>query len=64
LKKIIERAIKSPEFKNLLDLNPLIKAQAKATSAKKLQSDRYAKFRDMGESAITQIKTRSEERTQ
>lgn len=44
--------------------NPLLKAQTKATSSKKLQADRYAKFREMGESAMTQIRARSEERTQ
>jgi len=44
--------------------NPLLKAQTKATNPKKLQTERYAKFRDIGESAITHIRTRSEERTQ
>jgi acetyl-CoA carboxylase carboxyl transferase subunit alpha len=44
--------------------NPLLKAQTKAASPKKLQTDRYAKFREMGEHAIAQVRTRSEERTQ
>jgi acetyl-CoA carboxylase carboxyl transferase subunit alpha len=44
--------------------NPILKAQTKATNAKKLQSDRYAKFREMGESAMAQVRTRTEERTQ
>ena len=44
--------------------NPLVKAQAKAASPKKLLSERYSKFREMGESAFTQVRARSEERTQ
>jgi acetyl-CoA carboxylase carboxyl transferase subunit alpha len=46
------------------NFNPLLKAQTKAPNAKKLMSERYAKFREMGDSAMTQIRTRSEERTQ
>jgi acetyl-CoA carboxylase carboxyl transferase subunit alpha len=46
------------------NFNPLIKTQMKATSAKKLQNERYSKFREMGEGAIAQIRARSEERTQ
>jgi len=44
--------------------NPLLRAQAKAANPKKLQADRYAKFREMGEHAIAQVRARSEERTQ
>jgi acetyl-CoA carboxylase carboxyl transferase subunit alpha len=44
--------------------NPLVKSQAKTTQTKKLQNDRYAKFRDMGEGALARIRQRSEERTQ
>lgn len=44
--------------------NPMVKAQSKPTTTKKLMADRYAKFREMGEGAIAQIRERSEERTQ
>lgn len=44
--------------------NPLIKAQAKAANPKKLQTERYAKFREIGESAIAQVRARTEERAQ
>ncbi len=45
-------------------LNPSVKAQVKAPNFKKLQSDRYSKFRNIGESAIAHVRVRSEERTQ
>lgn len=41
---------------------PLIKAQGKAAQTKKLVADRYAKFREMGESAIAQVRSRAEDR--
>lgn len=44
--------------------NPLLKAHAKSANPKKLQADRYAKFREMGEHAIAQVRARSEERAQ
>ncbi len=43
---------------------PLIKAQTKTPNAKKLMSERYSKFREMGEMALARVKAPSEERTQ
>ena len=46
------------------NLNPLLRAQSKASNTKKLLADRHAKFREMGESAFTQVRARSEDRSQ